>query len=343
MTNRVITNLTFSLINEIGGEGANSKSYLAHDPQLDAQIVVKQIPKSQFVNEDKYYSEAQILYGNKHPNIMEIKYACEDDDNIYFSMPYHINGSLNSLMNKRFLSVKEIIKYSLDFLSGLHYIHTQELIHFDIKPTNIIIDASNRALLTDFGLSEYITQEGFASPEQIYEKHFVPDAFIAANLTSQFDIYQAGLTLYRMCNGNEDFNSQSIGLTKDKITKGIFPSRTYFLPHIPKKLRRCIKKAIEVDPDRRYKTVLEFMNDLSSINDNLDWFYSCDDNLEEWILENENTTNSLILKSEHGKWMTEGYKTSKKTERKSRITKYFAEYASKELAYNEISKFLKEN
>ncbi|MEI2281233.1 serine/threonine-protein kinase [Paenibacillus polysaccharolyticus] len=338
----VITRLTFNFIKEIGGEGANSKTHLAHDPQLDAQIVVKAIDKFSFNSHTEYFDESKMLYSSKHPNIMVINYACQDDDNVYLSMPFCQNGSLNSLINNRYLSVREIIKYSLDFLSGLHYIHTKSLIHFDVKPTNIIIDNSNRAVLTDFGLSKYADHEGFATPEMIYHSHRPPEAFITGDLTSQYDVYQAGLTLYRMCNGNEDFKAQCDDLTSEKIMSGIFPARENFLPHIPNSLRKCIKKALEVDPDRRYVNVLELMNAISAVSDNLDWEYSKDEDVQRWSFDSENTIEHLTLQPAGDKWVTKGEKYSKKTNKTSKITKYNAKYNSKDEAYKQITKLLKE-
>lgn len=340
--NPVITQLTFNLIEEIGGEGANSRTHLAHDPQLDATIVVKAITKFSFDNQQEYFNESKMLYSSRHPNIMVINYACEDDDHIYLSMPHYPKGSLNSLINKRYLTVREIIKYSLDFLSGLHYIHTKSLIHFDVKPTNIIIDNSNRALITDFGLSKYTDDEGFATFDKAYKKHYVPEAFETSDLTNQYDVYQAGLTLYRMCNGNEDFNSQSVGLTKDKIVSGAFPARDKFLPHIPNALRKCIKKALEVDPDKRYPTVIELMNAISAVTENLDWTYTKDDEVEQWSLDSEKTIKYLTLKKINDKWALKGQTYTKKNKKTSNITKYTSEHNSKDEAYKQLAKFLKE-
>ncbi|MET3209897.1 UNVERIFIED_CONTAM: serine/threonine protein kinase [Paenibacillus sp. PvR008] len=342
MTHQVITQLTFNFIREIGGEGANSKAFLAHDPQLDAEIVVKSIPKSDFQMKEDYFNESKMLYSGRHPNIMVINYACEDTDKIYLSMPFHSRGSLNTLMNKRFLSVREIVKYSLDFLSGLHFVHTKKLVHFDIKPTNIIINDSNKAILTDFGLTKYTDANGFASPDKIYMKHYVPDALVTTSLTNQYDIYQAGLTLYRMCNGNDDFNSQCTSLTQKNVMNGTFPSRDKFLPHIPNSLRKSIKKALEVDPDKRYQSVLELMNSISAVSDNLDWLYSINDGKEQWSLEGDKTIKTLSLCEDSGKWKIEGYSHSKKTVRASRITKCFKIHDQKEAAYKQLAKFIKE-
>ncbi|HBU85675.1 MAG TPA: serine/threonine protein kinase [Paenibacillus sp.] len=340
--NPVITQLTFHLGEEIGGEGLNSKTYMAHDPQLDATIVVKAMTKFSFNDQLEYFNESKMLYSSRHPNIMVINYACEDDDHVYLSMPYYAKGSLNSLLNRKYLTVREIIKYSLDFLSGLHYIHTKSLIHFDVKPTNIIINDSNRALITDFGLSKYSDDDGFASFDKAYRRHYVPEAFVTTDHTSQYDIYQAGLTLYRMCNGNDDFNTQCMDLSRESISNGTFPARDRFLPHIPNGLRRCIKKALEVNPDKRYQTVIELMNAVSAVNENLDWTYTKNDDVEKWSFDSEKTIDYLTLQFVGDKWVTKGEKYSKKTNKPSNITKYNAKYESKDDAYKQIAKLLKE-
>lgn len=324
---RITTELNFDIIHEIGSEGANSQAYYAYDPQLGANIVAKGIAKADFEgNIDNYFNESKILYAMKHPNIMEIYYSCQTHDTIFVSMPFHSKGSLNSLINTRFLTVREIIQYSLDFLGALHYIHSKGLIHFDVKPTNIIINDANIAILTDFGLSNYVDINGFATVEKVYPTHWTPELFATADLTSQYDIYQSGLTIYRMCNGNEDFKKQSqIVKTSDDISKSRFPNRKTYLPHIPKKLRTIINNALKVDTDKRYKTILDMMNDLSGIDQNLDWKYNSTEGVETWSLESANTIRSIIKFEKAGKWHTRGESYSKNTNKTTRIIKWISE------------------
>ena len=86
--------LDFDEIKEIGQEGRNSKVFLAHDNQLDGEIVVKEIKKNPSTSPDEYSKEARLLYAHNHNNIVKVNYACEDDDNIYVAMPFYKNGSL---------------------------------------------------------------------------------------------------------------------------------------------------------------------------------------------------------------------------------------------------------
>lgn len=284
--------LDFDEIREIGQEGRNSKVFLAHDNQLDGEIVIKEIKKNTSASPDEYFKEARLLYAHNHNNIVKVNYACEDDDNIYVAMPFYKNGSLKKrISNGNYLTIREVIRYSIQFLSGLNHIHSKGLIHFDIKPDNILISDSNEAMLSDFGLALYTDTYGLCESQAFYTPHVTPEQLQRLKQSIKNDIYQAGLTIYRMVNGNDffyqqiptkdnkQFDSQSF---KRMILKGDFPDRTLYLPHVPKKLKRIIKKCIEPNPNNRYDNTLQIINDLASIDENLDIRYGRDGNGEFW-------------------------------------------------------------
>lgn len=277
------TSLHFKILSDIGGEeGKNSTVHLAHDNQLDTEIVVKKIKKTDFKDGSNFFDEAKKLYSSKHPNIAPIQYSCQDENFIYITMPLFPKGSLNKLIDKRPLSISEIIKYSIDLLSGLHYIHSNKLVHCDIKPTNILLSNSNDAVLTDFGLAKNLNDDGFTTVDKFYHFHRAPETLQTNIITHQSDIFQAGLTVYRLCNGNNFFKNQlnkfkekDGSFNNDKFLKSIyegkFPERSSYHIHIPQKIRNYIRKALEVNPANRYNSVLEFLNDLASIEVDYNW------------------------------------------------------------------------
>lgn len=292
----ITTNLTETKLNfEIGakiGNGGEGEVYHAFDPQLNANIAVKKVPIAKFTHQDLYFEESRKLYLTNHHNIVKVIYACKDDDFIYLSMPFYKNGSLKGLIDNRFLTTREIIRYSLQFLSGLNNIHSKGLIHFDIKPENILINNSNQALISDFGLAEYTGHYGFASNSGTTQVLAPPEYFNQPVHNLKFDIYQAGLTMYRICNGENIFLSQldnafiSRGNRNDanfiqKLQAGNFPNRQFFLPHIPRQLRKIVSTALKPNPDDRYSSVIAILNDLSKINSANDWTYSTDNSGNE--------------------------------------------------------------
>lgn len=302
--------LDFETKKEIGQEGRNSKVYLALDKQLDGEIVIKEINKESSDSPDDYFKEARILYANQHNNIVRVNYACENDENIYVAMPFYKNGSLKKkISDGNFLTIREAIRYSIQFLSGLNHIHSRGLIHFDIKPDNIMISDTNEALLSDFGLSLHMDSEGWAKQTKAYALILSPEQIVSEFKQSILtDIYQVGVTLYRMVNGNDllyeqlpidkdgDLDSETF---KKMIISGNFPSRTNYLPHIPRKLKLIINKCLNVNPALRYQNSLQLINALSEVDCNLDWRYSIVGNKRTWKRETESTIH-LITCLENG-------------------------------------------
>ena len=290
------TILNFTLGAQIGS-GGEAEVFLAFDHQLNAQVVVKKIPKTNFTDLTKFFEESKKLYLTRHHNVVRIMYGCQDLDHIYLAMPYYTNGSLKSVIDGRFLTAREIIRYTLQFLSGLNNIHSKHLLHYDIKPENILIDDTNKALISDFGLAEYMGAYGFAYISGTTREFAPPELFSQAVHNVKFDIYQSGLTLYRICNGESIFLDQltnafiSRGITNDanfinNIAREKFPNRSFYLPHIPRALRRVITKTLKANPSDRYNSVLEILNDLSKITNANDWVYSKTAHIENWTKPN---------------------------------------------------------
>lgn len=272
--------LAFETIREIGSDGRNSKTFLVNDMQIGAEIVVKQIAKDSLGSTEDYFAEAKALYASAHQNVVQLHYACEDDDHVFIAMPFYAAGSIKGVLAHRHLTVREIVCLGCQTLSGLHNIHSKGLIHFDIKPDNILLSPRREALLSDFGLAKQ-TKLGLAEPDGLYIRMAPPEAVSGPPYKLTFDIYQIGLTLYRMCVGPAEFErqfSRFIGLTGvnqvalgQALQRGEFPDRRGLPAHIPSRLETVIMKCLKVDPDERYQSALAVANALAGVDSCLDW------------------------------------------------------------------------
>ena len=304
---QISTNFNFEVIEKINSEGVNSALYIVEDKQLGSRFILKQIDKKKFKEFERYFDESKKVYNLKHPNIISINTASHDDEYIYITMPYLKRGSLHNLLNTRYLTLKEIIKYSLDFLSAIEYVHSRGVIHCDIKPNNILIDDNNNAILTDFGSALYLNN-GKARLKNVYYKHIAPEQCTNSLISKKVDIYQIGTTLYRMCNGNYEYDKQAkrykdLNSLKVACARGRFPVRKKYLPHIPKEMIKVIERCININPDERYDDVLDIMNDLASIDVNLDWNFEIEDvNTFIWMNNIDNSRVEIILYKDHGNW-----------------------------------------
>jgi serine/threonine protein kinase len=350
-SHRQMAEMAFTKLEEIGHEGKNSKVFKVHDHQLDALLVVKELDKAKF-NESQFFTESQILYTSSHTNVVPIQWTCYDGDCVYIAMPYFENGSVNMLMNKRYLTVREIIRLSSQFLMGLHNVHAKNLIHFDIKPDNLLLSERMEAMLADFGLATQIDTYGLAGPNQIYLKQAPPEYFEWLKLpspkpqvkfTTAFDIYQVGVTLYRMCNGNKEFYRQfgkyklATGIDYDQLSNdvisGRFPNRSFFHAHIPEKLRKTIIQCLEVDPAQRYQSPIDIANSLADIEGGyLDWQFSDDPSNKKWVKNVDGRTYEMVVDAAN-----KAMATKTMNNRTQRVT----EYCVNSITESTIKRFLR--
>ncbi|HCI6640471.1 TPA: serine/threonine protein kinase [Klebsiella variicola subsp. variicola] len=286
--------LSFSEIEELDEQGKNSRVFLAHDKNLDCELVIKEIKIKEF-DCDSYFNEARKLYQSSHPNVVQVQYAAKDEENVYIGLPFYKKGSIHRRMNNESLTSLEVIRYSIHFLSGLFHIHSKGLIHFDIKPNNILLSDRDEAMLSDFGLSEKINEDGFATPEFLYVKHQAPESFTDEELDFTFDVYQSGMTMYRMLVGHEQFQFEINEICKsdnphEKIKDGSFPFKKYPY-HVPKSLIKVVNKCLDKDKSSRYQSVQHILNDLSKIEPpSLNWRMNVNENKTIWIAVKDDAT-----------------------------------------------------
>ena len=307
----------FEYREEIGHDGKNSRAFIAHDRYLDAELVIKEMPRERFRDSDAFFAESRLLYRAAHPHVVQIQYACACDTNIYLALPYYKNGSLKDLAKNKTLTMREIIRFSIQACSGLHNIHSKGLIHFDIKPDNILLSNRMEALISDFGLAKAMGLDSTAIPDQMYPKHIAPEYFTDTELTNQYDIYQMGLTIYRLIVGEIEFNAQlekfeSLEQFKDAVFAEAFPQRL-FLEHIPARIKSIVGKCLKVDLRERYHSALEVANELALIDGGLlDWKYDNVNDVRRWykststheyLLEVDRAGMSVARKKTNaGKW-----------------------------------------
>lgn len=341
--------IEFHEIFELTEQGKNSRVYVVNDSQLDARLVIKEFQRASITNPTEYFQEAKILYKSRHPNVVQVHYACMDNDNIYIAMPYYEKGSINRLMGARCLTVREVVRYACQFLTGLHNIHAKGLIHFDIKPDNILICDNSEAALSDFGLARETNLQGVAETDRWYQRMLPPEAIGANIFTIAFDIYQAGLTLYRMTNGNNAYRTQLDQLADENgnisrrdlyhaVRNGQFPDRdaSAYGEHVPPRLINAIRKCLEVDPDDRFESVLKLTNELSKITGSIDWQYDELENGDRIWRKNEEDGRIRVLEID-----ANGNSTAY-TENNGRRRRVNA-YCINGINRNETKRFLSEN
>jgi serine/threonine protein kinase len=273
---RVLAEISYERVDEIGvGEGMNSRVYLADEPQLGGQVAVKEIDKTQFGNVPaEFFREAKTMFRTTHVNVVPIQYACETATSISLAMPYYPNGSLAKRIADRPLQLSETLRVAQGVLAGLAQIHLAGFVHFDLKPSNVLFSNVDAPMVADFGQARAISAAGVVTAPRLYYTAFPPEVVKTGVGTILSDIYQVGLLLYRALNGNQFFEDQ-IPVNGDALERAIasgkFPDRRRFMPHVPRRLRTVVRKALNVDPTARFESATDIADILGRVPLYHDW------------------------------------------------------------------------
>lgn len=240
---------------------------------MGGEIAVKEIPTSHFPDPTHYFIEAQAMRRAHCPNVVGIKAASTAGDRICLVMEYLRNGSLQTRIQNGPLSLTEVIRVGQGMLKGLSQIHVGGIIHFDIKPSNVLFSPTNEAMLADFGQSRPAHTSGATPIPSLYIPAMPPETILTRHGDRLSDIFQAGLTLYRAVNGDPFYDAQihSIADVKGAICRGKFPNRDSYLPHVPRWVRLVINRAMKVDPAKRYASASDFANALGRHPIKMNW------------------------------------------------------------------------
>ncbi len=272
---RVDLTISYTRVRQIGiGQGMNSTVYLANDPQLGGEVAAKEIEKTRFANPTNYFDETQAIFAVAHDNVIAVQYACQTSDIISLVMPFYRNGSLADRIQDCPLQLSETLRIAQGVLAGLAHIHLKGYIHFDLKPSNVLFSSTGRAMVADFGQSRAISPTGVVTVPPLYMSAQPPETINTGIATKVADIYHVGLLMYRAINGDSFYKAQNPGpaTVMTRISRGKFPDRNRFMPHVPTRIRTLIRKALRVNPDDRFQTATEMADDLSRVDLALDWF-----------------------------------------------------------------------
>lgn len=262
---------------EIGvGQGMNSKVFLAVDPHLNREIAVKEIDRSKLApgGWDEYHREAQAMFACRHDHVVPIHYACLTRHHVALAMPFYPGGSLQDRIESRALPLQAGYRCADGILSALSQIHVAGRLHFDLKPSNVLFSGRDEPLIADFGQARMMDRRGTSPAPAMYPFGVPPEMYSSGVGTVESDVYLAGLTFYRMFNGDPFFQSQRArvrGNFHDAVVAGRFPNRNKFQPHVPAGLRRVIRRALRVDPAERYHSATEFQDALGRVEIPVDW------------------------------------------------------------------------
>lgn len=263
------------------GGGGFGDVWLAHDHSISRDVAVKVLASN--VTIDERLQEARIGNHLDHQNLVKMHYADvvqhKGVDIVIIAMDYHSNGAIMNCVNAgNFMPIPDVIRFMVDILRGLEYLHELNLYHSDIKPQNILIGTSHQGVLTDYGISCH-SPVGCAAPHRgFYKLHAAPEVLQNGHVNVQTDIYQVGITAFRLLNGlgtiRDKFNSLGESEYYQLVQKGKVVQSVDYLPFVPRKLKSVVNKAVHVDPTSRYQSAVEMRRALERLG--YPGYWTCD-------------------------------------------------------------------
>jgi serine/threonine protein kinase len=264
----------YRLVQKIGS-GEFGEVWTADDRALNSRLAIKLLDESQNSVDERLF-EAQIGNRLNHPNVVNIQNAdvvnvgARQVSIVIIAMPFFKNGSVTTKVNAgNFLDLDRALKCTIDILRGLEYLHENGYYHCDIKPQNILIGDKGEYVLSDYGLSCYSPTYSKVQPRRFYIPHAAPELLSDSQSDDRTDIYQLGLTAFRLMNGvssvKDDFAKDG-DVFKQKILNGKVVTDANFQPYVPRKLRRIILKAVRLNPNDRYQSALEMRRELETVD-----------------------------------------------------------------------------
>ena len=337
----------YKLLSQIGS-GSFGNVWLAHDDSIDKDVAVKVIDSSDGSIVNNLY-EAKVGSKLNHSNLVKVHYAdvvsYGGKDLVIIAMDYHSKGSVIGRLNAcNFIPIPEAIKYIIDVLRGLEFLHEENMYHNDIKPNNILVGTSGEGILTDYGITCISEKNQPARPRQFYELHAAPLTISSNQINVKTDVYQVGLTLFRLVNGIGVLELKYHQMGRESywrnIVDGKIVSSNDFSPFVPNNLKRVINKAIVNDPDNRYQTALEFRRALERLS--YCGFWTVDENGKYVGHDKKNEYCFEIINQGNRKFELIAFKKNKSSERMTRMSKYSIKNISNKGVRGKCQKFMQD-
>lgn len=260
----------YEIIEKIGN-GGMATVYKAKDLVLKRYVAVK-ILREEYTTDNEFIkrfnTEAESAASLTHPNIVSV-YDVGKEGNLYYIVMELIKGKTlkEIIVEDGRMGWKWSVKIAKQIAQALETAHRNNIIHRDIKPHNIIITEDGTAKVTDFGIAKAVSNSTItAFGTTIGSVHyFSPEHARGGYTDAKSDLYSLGVVLYEMVTGRVPFDADtpvSVAL-KHMQEKPVPPIELN--PAIPQSLNDLILKAMEKDPNMRYSTATEMIEDLDKI------------------------------------------------------------------------------
>ena len=263
------------LIESLLGVGGMANVYKGRDVRTGNAIAVKVLKEEFLDNEElvrRFKNESKAISILDHPNIVKVYDVSVTDRLQYIVMEYIDGITLKEYLKQRggALTWKEVIHFATQVLGALEHAHSKGIVHRDVKPQNIMLQADGSIKMMDFGIARFSrAQSQTVSDKAIGSVHYIsPEQAKGDHTDGRTDIYSVGVMMYEMLSGHLPFDgSGTVSIAIMQISEKPKPL-AQVAPNVPEGLRQITEKAMEKDPDDRYQSAAEMLQAIQAFKQN---------------------------------------------------------------------------
>ena len=252
------------------GRGGQGVVYRARQKSLNRTVALKVIGLGHWATEahlKRFRREAEAAARLEHPGIVPIHEVGERDGSCYFSMKFVEGGQLDQVVGREPMSPRSAVELIAKVARTVHYAHEHGILHRDIKPGNILLDAKGEPHLTDFGLARLVETESTVTQTLDVlgtPSYMAPEQAVGNNsaLTAATDVYALGAVLYQLLTGHPPFAGGTTYETIKLLLDTEPRQPRVWNPKLDRDLSTICLKCLEKDPQRRYSSALALAEDL---------------------------------------------------------------------------------
>jgi eukaryotic-like serine/threonine-protein kinase len=252
------------------GAGGMADVYLAEDQELGRRVAIK-ILNGRHANDDQFIErfrrEAKNAAALNHPNIVSIYDRGEAEDTYYIAMEFLDGRTLKELVVSRGAApINVAIEYARQILSALRFAHRHGIVHRDIKPHNVLVDAEGRVKVTDFGIARAGTSQMTETGSIVGTAQYLsPEQARGGEVDPRSDLYSLGVVLYELLTGKTPFDGETpVEIAMKHLSNAPKPP-SKLRPDVTPELDKVVLRALAKNPDDRYQSADEMEADLERV------------------------------------------------------------------------------
>ena len=253
------------------GSGATARVWLAFDQVLERRVAVKMLAApigGESAHIERFRREARAVAQLQHPHIVTVLDTGEHDAMPYIVLEYVDGETLKARIQRvGRLTITEAVAFVVEIARALDAAHARGLVHRDVKPQNILLDAEGGAKITDFGIARSGNEDGLTVDGRVLgtTDYVSPEQALGHQVTGQSDVYSLGVVLYEALTGSVPFSAPSHIAVATMHVRDEIPDVQQRRPEVSAALAAVVERATAKHLARRYASAREMIADLEEV------------------------------------------------------------------------------